>query len=76
MSKQTDDSLNFSVTCVKPNGEIVTHKYHKLLDVLIERNNSATKVMALFDCCDQIKAGELVDGEACNMKGYTFQRVA
>lgn len=76
MSKQTDDSLNFSVTCVKPNGEIVTHLYHKLLDVLIERNNSATKVMALFDCCDQIKAGELVDGEACNMKGYTFQRVA
>lgn len=75
MSKN-DTDLNFSVTCVKPNGETVTHKYHKLLDVLIERNNSATKVMALFDCCDKIKAGELVDGEECNMKGFTFQRVA
>lgn len=76
MSKKTDDLLNFYVTCVKPNGEIVTHKYHKLLDVLIERNNSATKVMALFDCCDKIKAGELVNGEECNMNGYTFQRIA
>ncbi|MGF6139065.1 hypothetical protein [Pseudomonas laurylsulfatiphila] len=76
MSKVTDEALNFYVNCVKPNGEVVVHKYHKLLDVLIERNNSATKVMALFDCCDKIKAGELVDGEACNMKGFTFQRVA
>lgn len=76
MSKTTDDALNFSVTCTKPDGIVVTHKYHKLLDVLIERNNSATKVMALFDCCDKIKAGEVVDGEECNMKGYKFQRVA
>ena len=75
MSKKTDEELNFSVKCLKPNGEEVTHKYHKLLDVLIERNNSAKKVMALFETCDQIKAGELVDGEACNMKGYTFQRI-
>mgnify|MGYP001570222474 CR=1 FL=1 len=75
MNKATDDLLNFSVTCTKPNGEIVTHKYHKLLDVLIERNNSAKKVMALFDCCDRIKAGELVDGVDCEMRGYSFQRV-
>lgn len=75
MSKSHDDELNFVVSCVKPNGEVVTHKYHKLLDVLIERNNVATKVMALFECCDKIKAGGLVAGEECNMKGYTFQRV-
>lgn len=75
MSKTHDAEMNFEVECVKPNGEVVKHKYHKLLDVLIERNNDAKKVMALFECCDRIKAGETVDGEACNMKGYTFQRM-
>lgn len=74
MSKN-DTDLNFEVKCVKPNGEVVTHKYHKLLDVLVERNNNAKKVRNLFECCDRIRAFELVDGIDCEMKGYTFQRI-
>ena len=71
----TDKNLNFDVTCITPKGITKVLPYHKVLDVMIEQNNSAAKIMALFESCDRIRAGELVDGADCEMVGYSFKRV-
>lgn len=75
MSKEYDKEMDFTVSCTKPDGSVVKHTYARLVEVLIERNTSAKTVMALFKCCDDIVAGETVDGGLCNMKGYTFKRI-
>lgn len=77
MSK-TDRTLNFDVTCTTPAGVVKITPYFKLLDVLISRNNKASKLPELFIACDHIREGKTVTGEeseAINMKGYTFKKV-
>ncbi len=70
MSKDKD----FMVTVTKPDGTVKEMFYSTIISVIIERNDDAKGVMKIFEAADKIKAGEQVNGDSINMKGYSFKK--
>lgn len=65
---------DFIVVVTKPDGSEKELYYSNIIGVIIERNDDAKAVMKIFEAADKIKAGEQVNGDDINMKGYFFKK--
>lgn len=75
MSYNNNGKEDFKLEITKPDGTKKEMFYSTVISVLIDRNDDAKKLPALFDAADNIRRGNLVDGTDINMKGYTFKRI-